>query len=125
MGAIKLTSQSQLQTRKRGVREAGTALVTLVTVLIQLSPALCEAARASAGCGTAERAGACRLPLFPGLSLPSQRDQPLVVALLTRPWAQVEAGWALVGTEWKAQKAVEVSSPRRKPICPECCMSCG
>lgn len=49
MGAIKLTSQSQLQTRKRGAREAGTALVTLVTVLIQLSPA----ARAPAGCGTA------------------------------------------------------------------------
>lgn len=54
MGAIKLTSQSRLQTRKRGVREAGAALVTLVTVLIQLSPAGCEAACAPAWCGTAE-----------------------------------------------------------------------
>lgn len=57
MGAIKLTSQSRLQTRKRGAREAGTALVTLVTVLIQLSPAGCEAARGPARRGTAERAG--------------------------------------------------------------------
>lgn len=72
MGAIKLTSQSWLQTRKRGAREAGTALVTLVTVLIQLSPAGCEAAGAPAPCGTAERVRGCRLPLAPALSLPSK-----------------------------------------------------
>lgn len=51
MGAIKLTSQSRLQTRKRGAREAGTALVTLVTVLVQLSPAGRGATGAPARCG--------------------------------------------------------------------------
>lgn len=63
MGAIKLTSQSWLQTRKRGAREAGTALVTLVTLVIQLSAAGREAARAPAWRRMPERAGGCRLPL--------------------------------------------------------------
>lgn len=65
-----------------------------------------------------QRAGGCRLPLFPGLSEPSQQHQALAVALLTRPWAQGEpgwVGWALVGTEGRAQEVLEASSPRRKP----------
>lgn len=48
------------------------------------------------------------------------RGPVLLVALLTRPWAPREAGWlGGVGTEWRAQEVLEVSSPRRKPVCPE------
>lgn len=83
MGAIKLTSQSRLQTRKRGAREAGTALVTLVTILVQLSPRAAER-RVPSPVRDAD-ISLCRQPYL----CPASGTSPCL-AVLTSPWAQGE-----------------------------------
>lgn len=83
MGAIKLTSQSRLQTRKRGAREAGTALVTLVTILVQLSPRA-VVRRVPSPVRDAD-ISLCRQPYL----CPASGTSPCL-AVLTSPWAQGE-----------------------------------